>query len=60
MDKEIEKCKYHSINNFTRESVALREQEGTIPERWFKEEDFECQTKDYDNCIAPDLIMEEG
>lgn len=45
----------HSRNSFAGESVAQREQEGIIPERWFKGEGLECQTKGFGNVIAPEL-----
>lgn len=45
----------HSRNSFVGESVVQREQEGIIPERWFKGEGLECQTKDFGNVIAPEL-----
>lgn len=45
----------HSRNSFAGELVAQREQEGIIPERWFKGEGLECQTKGFGNVIAPEL-----
>ena len=40
---------------FCRESLEQREQEEIIPERRFKGEGLECQTKDSGNVIAPEL-----